>query len=151
MSMTVSIKLLADYPHLITAVGEMRWKEWGHPPEPDNLDWWVNVTKQEAGRNSLPVTWVAVDHQGQAAGAVGLAAFDIEERHDRTPWIIGMIVSSQYRSNAIVSQLLATLEIFTQQNGCSRIWVGTGGDAVNFYQKCGWRLTEVIKRPIGRK
>jgi len=149
--MTVSIKLLADYPHLIAAVGEMRWKEWGHPPEPDSLDWWVNVTMQESGRSKLPVTWVAVDDHNQAVGAVGLAAFDIEERHDRSPWIIGMIVAAHYRSKGIGSQLLATLELFAHQNGYSRIWVGTGGHAIDFYQKCGWRLTEVVERPTGEK
>ena len=147
--MNVSIELLADYPHLFQAVGEMRWKEWGHPPEPDQLEWWVNVTAQESGRNSLPVTWVAVDDQNQAIGAVGLAEFDIEERRDRTPWIIGMIVTPHCRGMGIGRQLLATLEIFAHQNGYSQIWVGTGGQAVDFYQKCGWKLTEVIERPTG--
>src|SRR5215213_1125804 len=112
MPMNISIKLLADYPHLFPAVGEIRWKEWGHPPEPVSLAWWVNVTRQESGRGTLPVTWVAVDNQGQAVGAVGLGEFDIEERHDRTPWILGMIVASNYRGMGIGAQLLAALEIF---------------------------------------
>nr|MBA3873739.1 hypothetical protein [Anaerolineae bacterium] len=85
MSTNVSIKLLADYPHLFSAVGELRWQEWGRPPEPERLDWWVNITAYEAGRDHLPVTWVAIDEHGQAVGAVGLGEFDIEERRDRTP------------------------------------------------------------------
>lgn len=44
MCPTVSIGLLADHPPLIPAVGEMRWREWGRPPEPESLDWWVEVT-----------------------------------------------------------------------------------------------------------
>jgi predicted N-acetyltransferase YhbS len=151
MSLDVSIKLLADYPHLMTAVGEIRWKEWGHPPEPVRLDWWINITMQESGRSNLPVTWVAVDDQGQAVGAVGLAEFDIEERRDRTPWIVGMIVASHCRGMGIGSQLLSTLEIFANQSGYSQIWVATGGPAVNFYQKCGWRLTETLERPTGER
>lgn len=31
MSPGISIGLLADHPPLIPAVGEMRWREWGHP------------------------------------------------------------------------------------------------------------------------
>src|SRR5262245_3277657 len=72
----VSVALLADHPQLISTVGEIRWKEWGHPPEPENLDWWVDVTGREAGRDQLPVTWVAIDHLGDAVGAVGLGKFD---------------------------------------------------------------------------
>lgn len=149
MPIRVSFKLLADYPHLFAAVGEMRWKEWGHPPEPDQLDWWVNVTMQESGRDKLPVTWVAFEDEGRAIGAVGLAEFDIEERRDRTPWIVGMIVAREYRGIDVGRQLLAALEIFARQNGYSEIWVGTGGPAVVFYQKCGWKLREMIERPTG--
>src|SRR5919109_2819717 len=95
----ISIELLADHPHLVSTIGELRWREWGHPPEPDRLDWWVKVTSQEAGRDILPVTWVAIDDFGQAVGAVGLGEFDIEERRDRSPWVLGMIVAVERRGS----------------------------------------------------
>src|SRR5262245_57995501 len=97
----VLVELLADNPHLVSAIGEVRWREWGHPPEPDSLDWWVDITSREAGRDELPVTWVAIDNLGQAVGAVGLDEFDIEERHDRSPWVVGMIVAVQHRGMGI--------------------------------------------------
>ena len=65
-----SVELLADHPGLIPAVGQIRWREWGHAPEPESLDWWVDVTGREAGRVGLPVTWVAIDDAGQVVGAV---------------------------------------------------------------------------------
>jgi len=37
------------------------------------------------------MTWVASDQSG-ALGAVGLGQFDIEERRDRSPSLLGMIV-----------------------------------------------------------
>ena len=40
----VAVALLADQPQLIAVVGELRWREWGHPPEPEALTWWVDVT-----------------------------------------------------------------------------------------------------------
>ena len=40
----VTVALLADQPQLIAAVGELRWREWGHAPEPEQLAWWVDVT-----------------------------------------------------------------------------------------------------------
>ena len=39
----VTVALLADQPQLIAVVGELRWREWGHPPEPEALTWWVDV------------------------------------------------------------------------------------------------------------
>jgi GNAT superfamily N-acetyltransferase len=145
----VSIELLAEHPHLIPAVGQIRWKEWGHPPEPESLDWWMDVTAREAGRNVLPVTWVAIDPPGQAVGAVGLGEFDIEERHDRSPWVLGMIVADQYRGRGIGSKLMGALEAWAHQHGYRQVWVARGGRAVDFYRKCGWELMEVIDRSSG--
>jgi GNAT superfamily N-acetyltransferase len=143
----VSVELLADPPHLVPAIGEIRWREWGHPPEPDSLDWWVDVTSREAGRDDLPVTWVAIDHLGQAVGAVGLGEFDIEEQRDRSPWVLGMIIAAQRRGLGIGSQLIGTLEAWAHHRGYSQVWVATGGRAVDFYRKCGWELAEIINRP----
>ena len=148
-SSLISVELLADHPHLIPVVGEMRWREWGHAPEPERLEWWVDVTGQEAGRDELPVTWVAIDERGQAAGAVGLGRFDIEERRDRSPWVLGMIVLASQRGQGIGRRLMGALEAWAAQHGYSRAWVATGGPAVDFYRKCGWELVETFTRSSG--
>lgn len=145
----ISIELLADHPYLVPVIGEIRWREWGHPPEPESLDWWIEVTAREAGRDELPVTWVAIDLDGQAVGAVGLGQFDIEERRDRSPWVLGMIVTAGYRDKGIGGKLMKALESWAYHHGYSQAWVATGGRAVNFYQKCGWELAEVISRSSG--
>ena len=145
----VTVELLADHPHLVLAVGQIRWREWGHPPEPESLDWWVDVTAREAGRAELPVTWVAFDSRGEAVGAVGLGRFDIEERRDRSPWVLGMIVTGQQRGLGIGSKLMGALEAWARGQGYSQLWVATGGRAVDFYRKCGWELTETFIRSSG--
>ncbi len=35
----IVIRLLADDTRLIAAIGELRWREWSHAPEPEDLDW----------------------------------------------------------------------------------------------------------------
>jgi GNAT superfamily N-acetyltransferase len=145
----ITVQLLADYPSLIPSIGEIRWREWGHPPEPEALGWWVEVTAKEAGRSGLPITWVAVDAKGQGVGAVGLNKFDIDERLDRSPWVIGMIVVDSFRGQGIGGQLLATLEVWVKSNGFRRLWVATGGQAVAFYQKYGWELSESFQKITG--
>jgi GNAT superfamily N-acetyltransferase len=146
----VSIELLADHRDLIPIVGELRWREWGHLPEPEKLEWWVDITGREAGRDDLPVTWVAIDPDRQMVGAVGLGQFDIEERRDRSPWVLGMIIEAQYRGLGIGGKLMQALEAWASQHGHSQAWVASDG-AVGFYQKCGWELVEIISRSSGER
>jgi GNAT superfamily N-acetyltransferase len=145
----LSIGLLADHPELIPAVGELRWREWGRPPEPESLDWWVDVTAREAGREALPVTWVAFEAGGKVLGAVGLGEFDIEERRDRSPWVLGMVVDPAQRNRGTGGRLMRALEGWAAGQGYSRLWVATGGRAVDFYRKCGWEVTESFVRTSG--
>jgi len=46
--------MLADRLHLVGAVAEMRWREWGDEPGREELSWWVDVTAAEAGQRGLP-------------------------------------------------------------------------------------------------
>jgi GNAT superfamily N-acetyltransferase len=147
--------LLADYAHLIPAVGEIRWREWAAEEvrygaiEKGELDWWIDVTALEAGRDGLPITWVAIDEEGNALGVVGLGEFDIEERRDRSPWVLGMIVEETYRGAGIGRQLLGALEAWARDRGYGQVWVATGDPAVDFYRRCGWGLTETLSRAHG--
>jgi GNAT superfamily N-acetyltransferase len=144
-SATAVVHLLADRADLIEAVTDLRWLEWGHAPEPIDREWWHAATVREAGRSELPMTWVASDQSG-ALGVVGLGQFDIEERRDRSPWVLGMIVRPDRRGTGIGRLLLAHLERWARQQGYEQLWVATGGAAVDFYQRCGWRIYETVNR-----
>jgi len=142
----VTVGLLGDYPHLIGEVGLMRWREWGRAPEPTDPAFWVSVTGDEAGRVQLPVSWVAVAADGRAVGAVGLGEFDIEERRDRSPWVLGMIVRPDQRRRGVGRLLLASLGDWARVRGWERVWVATGGVAVRFYSDCGWETADSFAR-----
>ena len=146
---SLSVQLLADRPELVAAVGKIRWAEWGHPPEPKHLSWWVDVTGREAGREGLPVTFVAVDGSGAAVGAVGLGEFDIEERRDRSPWVLGMVVRRDSRGRGVGRLLLSELERHATASGYSTVWVATGDPAVGFYRRCGWQPVETLRLASG--
>ena len=143
--------MLADRLHLVGAVAEMRWREWGDEPGREELSWWVDVTAAEAGQRGLPVTWVAVDEGGEAAGAVGLGEFDIAERRDRSPWVLGMVVWSASRGRGVGRLLLSRLEQYAAGQGFPRVWVATGDPAVGFYRRCGWAEAERLPPAWGNQ
>jgi GNAT superfamily N-acetyltransferase len=144
------IELLADHPDLIGAVGELRWQEWALvDPDRPELAAWVDVTARESGRAGLPVTFVAIDEAGAAAGAVGLGQFDPDERRDRSPWVLGMIVRSESRGRGVGRLLLDALRAWASERRYERLWVATGDPAVSFYQACGWTAAETFERPGG--
>lgn len=145
----VTIELLADHARLIAPIGALRWREWGRAPEPEDLQWWVDVTAREAGRDTLPITWVAIDARGEALGAVGLGAFDLEERRDRSPWVLGMIVRPDRRGMGVGRLLLSRLEMWAGMHGWRQVWVANEGPAVDFYRQCGWELSETVARASG--
>jgi predicted N-acetyltransferase YhbS len=144
-----SVLLLADRPDLMDAVGDMRWRQWWRHPGREARAWWVDITREESGRDALPVTFVAVDALGEAVGAVGLGEFDLEERRDRSPWVLGMIVRADRRGAGIGRTLLARLVSFAAGRGDARVWVATGDQGVAFYRRCGWRLEERLRPASG--
>jgi GNAT superfamily N-acetyltransferase len=134
----VSVCLLADRPELIEPVGRIRWREWGHAPEPGDPAFWIEVTRREASRDRLPLTLAAVDTAGAAVGAVGLGELDQEDLRDHSPWVLGMVVDPAWRGRGVGRALLSRLEARAAELGFRQMWVATK-HAAGFYQRCGWQ------------
>jgi GNAT superfamily N-acetyltransferase len=147
---TLTVTLLADCPAAAQAVADMRWQEWGHPPEPEDPAWWLETTLREAGREALPVTFVAQDVTGAVLGAVGLDTYDLDERHDTSPWVTGMIVRPDRRGEGVGRTLMQRLERWAAERGITDAWVGTDL-ALAFYQRCGWALQETFTSDTGQQ
>ena len=146
--MQVSVRLLADCPTAMEAVADMRWREWGHPPEPEDPAWWLETTAREAGRDQLPVTWVAHDVDGQVLGAVGLDTYDLDERREVSPWVTGMIVRRDRRGEGVGRVLMRQLERWAAEHQIAEAWVGTDL-AAGFYRRCGWTSQEIFTTSAG--
>jgi GNAT superfamily N-acetyltransferase len=147
--MAFTVTLLADSPAAVGAVAEMRCREWGHAPEPEDPAWWLATTVREAGRDELPVTLVAHDAAGEVLGAVGLDTYDLDERHDTSPWVTGMIVRRQRRGEGVGRTLIQHLERWAVEHRVAEAWVGTDL-ALGFYQRCGWILQETFTTSAGQ-
>ena len=132
------VHLLADHPHLINPIALLRWREWGRD---QSLTDWIKITARETGRDEIPVTWVAVDDQGAALGAVAIGDHE-DVRPDLSPWVWGMIVRPDARGQGVGRLLLDRLSAFALAKGHPEVWVATGDPAVEFYERCGFRRAD---------
>ena len=142
---SVSIKLLVENEQLVRPIAEMRWREWGEPTHKgkSGLDGHVEITRAEAGRDELPITWVAVDESGNVVGAAALLPeSDFPGRPEFRPALGGLIVDPQQRRMGVGARLVGAIEQWARHRGISQVWVVTGGEAVGFYRNCGWVVAE---------
>jgi GNAT superfamily N-acetyltransferase len=144
------VSLLADRPGSIPAVADLRWREWGRPPEPVDYAFWLDVTTQEAGRTGLPITFVCEDRSGDVLGAVGLDVYDLDERQETSPWVTGTIVRADRRGLGVGSVLMNRLEAWAAEHGFDEAWVGTAS-AAGFYERCGWKQLELFTTSAGQR
>ena len=75
-----------------------------------------------------------------------MGRFDIEERRDRSPWVLGMVVDPSERRRGVGRLLLAALCGWAKGSDWPGVWVATGGAAVTFYEACGWEVSERFER-----
>jgi GNAT superfamily N-acetyltransferase len=146
----VVVSLLADFSGSVPAVAHMRWREWGHPPESQDLAWWLDVSAREAGRDDLPVTLVAHNHTTDVLGAIGLDTFDLDERRATSPWVTGMIVRRDCRGQGVGRALMQHLERWATAHGYPQAWVGTDL-ARGFYERCDWTPLETFTSTTGQQ
>lgn len=149
MSAPLTIHLLADQPDLAAGWAELHWREWGDEPGRDQLAWWVADAVKAVSRVGPPAAFVALSADGYVLGGVGLHQFDLDERRDRSPWIVGMIVRGDRRGEGIGQALIAHLELWAMAVGIAQVWVctETGSRAVPFYRRCGYAQVEELLSP----
>jgi hypothetical protein len=92
-----TITLLADQPDLAARWAQLHWIEWGNEPGREELTWWIDAAARAMQRTTVPVAFIALGGQGEVLGGVGLNQFDVEERRDRSPWVVGTIIRADRR------------------------------------------------------
>ncbi len=143
------IVTVADRPDLIPTVADWLWREFwridGYTPEQ------TRQAVADAQRPSgMPQCFVLL-WDGQPIGTASLAAEDLDERPDLTPWLAGVYVDPAHRGQGHAAHLIAAVEAACRSALISTLWLYTN-TAERVYARAGWRSVDVVarcnKRPV---
>ena len=137
-----------DRPDLVRGLARLRWLEWNQWQPWRDLQWWVDTTAAETGPVGVPVTFVATTG-GEVLGGMGVVATERPEYADRGPWVVGVVVRADRRGQGVGTILMSGVVGWAREAGLPHLWVSTGGRAVTFYRRCGFRPVESTVLPTG--
>lgn len=130
--------LLADQPELVAEVGALQWRAAGSIGTPGP---WIQAVAATSGRDSLPLTLVAMGLDGEviAAATLDLACDEAGAGGcaTRSPWLVRMVVRPGERLCGVGRLVMNAAEQLAREHGHDRLWVTAGEDA-EFYRHCGW-------------
>ena len=141
---TVEIVHLADRPDLAPIVAGWTWDAFwrGHGYTLDEV---LARTRAGTSRHGTPQTFIALV-DGDPAATASLAAHDLDERPDLTPWLAGVFTHTGHRGQDLATRLVHRVEQAASEAGHDHIWLYTSR-AEGLYARLGWTTTERIPRP----
>ena len=106
--MTLNVVSTAERPELVPTVAGWVWTEFwrGHG---HTLEQTLAAVSETVTARDLPQTYVLLA-DGRPVGTASLAAKDLEERPELTPWLAGVFVEPESRGHGYAGRLTAHVE-----------------------------------------
>ena len=145
--MGVSVVSTSERPDLVPEVARWLWHEWwrrnGHSFEET-----VDAVRESVTARPMPRTFILLA-DGQPVGTASLAARDLEERPDLSPWLADVFVLPAARGRGHAVRLVGAVEAECRAASIPTLWLYTRA-AERLYARNGWRTVETIQRNGGR-
>jgi N-acetylglutamate synthase-like GNAT family acetyltransferase len=134
----IRISYLIDHPEHLPQLAQWMFEEWRSILVDETLETRTEKFKTHMNRNKLPIAWIA-HANGQVLGTAALRVHDLEGREDLTPWLGGVFVGPDFRSQGIGAALCATVEDAARSLGAQTLYLFTL-DKQAWYSRLGWTL-----------
>ena len=133
----------SERPDLVPVTVQWRWDAFfsdaGQP-----FDEFLDEAHQVAAQAlPMPRTLVLLA-DGEPVGTASLAAADLEERPDLTPWLAGVFIAPHARRRGYAARLVAAVEDEAARAGFATLWLYTR-TAERIYARIGWRTVERLE------
>ncbi len=141
------VTTIRERPDLAPVVAGWLWAEWrkshGH-----SLEEMQALVAKSVAAAGVPQAFVLLE-DGLPVGTATLAASDLDERPDLTPWLAGVFVVPERRGQGHVRHLLHAFEGACRAASIPVAWLYTR-TAERIYRRAGWESVELIHR-VGKE
>jgi GNAT superfamily N-acetyltransferase len=135
---------VADRPDLVPTVANWLWHAfWRH--DGYTLEQTEVEIAASIARSGPPQTFVLLVDR-EPVGTASLAAQDLDERPDLTPWLANVYVIPAARGQRHATHLIAAVEDACRAASIGTLWLYTD-NAMNVYTRSGWVAAEIVARP----
>jgi predicted N-acetyltransferase YhbS len=94
-----------------------------------------------ASRGSEDELGFIAEAEGLVVGSCLLVAEELDQHHDVGPWLAGLVVRADWRSQGVGSALVRAVEDHARERGIGELFLYTY-DAERFYRALDWRVRE---------
>ena len=119
------IDFLAHHPDCVPTLAYWFHQEWSDLYSDRSLKDVENLIRGRMNKDKLPLVLVALE-QGKLVGTVCLKGYDMDTRHDLTPWLAGIYVAEESQGTGIGSKLVPRIEQTAGQLHIRKLSVHTG-------------------------
>jgi predicted N-acetyltransferase YhbS len=129
----ISIRVLAETPHVETVAGWLHTEWWVH--EGWSLDATIGFLRAAVGP-AAPVSFVA-EVDARPAGHAMLDVDDLKARPDLTPWIVSVLVAPEFRGRGVGRALAYHVVAAARARGYTTLWAHTS-TALDYWKRFGF-------------
>ncbi len=141
--MEISVVSTSERPDLVPEVARWLWDAWwrrhGH-----SFDQTLQAVQGSVTARPMPRTFILLV-DGRPVGTASLAARDLDERPDLSPWLAGVFVLPDARGRGCAGRLIAAVEEECRAASTTTLWLYTR-TAERLYARNGWRTVETFAR-----
>ena len=142
-SIPVKICFLAEVPEAVPKLVKLFQEEWEAYYGPDGPGIAESDIWECCQINSIPLTLVAIDENGEVIGTGTLRAKPVDSVLDQGPWITALVVEKSRRGNGIGTALISALEMEARRFRSSSIYTSTHTSGGILLSR-GWQAIDKI-------
>ncbi len=134
------IDVLAHHPDAIPTLAHWFYEEWSHLYPGRTLQNFADSMAERVNTDRIPLALVAFEGQ-ELIGTICLKVHDMDTRTDLSPWLAGLFVKKEWRSQGVGTRLVRAVEAKAIELGLQRLYLWTPGSE-RFYAALGWSTTQ---------
>ena len=131
----------AERPDLAPVVAAWLWESFARA-RGRSFEEMLEAVKASATTSLMPRTFVLLVDE-KPVGTASLAAQDLEERPDLTPWLAGVFVEPRWRGQGLAAYLIGAVEDECRKRSIPTLWLYTR-TAESVYARAQWRTVDTV-------